>query len=79
MKHSAGKASAIQLNKRSPANGLQVASPAQELESWRNNVRDHPLNVYIGKRRVVHTGNWLVKVSPNWTAVQDSAVHLLTH
>ncbi|KAK9853353.1 hypothetical protein WJX84_011893 [Apatococcus fuscideae] len=40
---------------------LQVASPAQELESWRNNVRDHPLNVYIGKRRVVHTGNWLVK------------------
>ncbi|KAK9827501.1 hypothetical protein WJX74_006134 [Apatococcus lobatus] len=39
---------------------LQVAAPAQELASWRNNVREHPLDLYIGKRRVVHTGNWLI-------------------
>lgn len=42
---------------------MQVASPAQKLARWRNNVKDHPLDLYIGKRRVVHTGNWLINVS----------------
>ena len=42
---------------------MQVASPAQKLASWRNSVREHPLDLYIGKRRVVHTGNWLINVS----------------
>ena len=41
---------------------MQVASPAQKLARWRNNVKDHPLDLYIGKRRVVHTGNWLINV-----------------
>lgn len=42
---------------------MQVTAPAQKLQRWQQRIKDSPLDLYIAKHRVVHTRNWLIRVS----------------
>ena len=41
----------------------QVTAPARQLQRWQHRVKQNPVKLYIGNRRVVHTQNWLVRVT----------------
>ena len=44
---------------------LQVTAPAvHKLQRWQQRIKDSPFDLYVANRRVVHTKNWLVRVSP---------------
>ncbi len=41
---------------------LQVSAPARRLLSWRHKIEAKAVDIYFGRRRVIHASNWLVKV-----------------
>ena len=40
----------------------QVSTPARRLLSWRHKIEAKAVDIYLGRRRVIHANNWLVKV-----------------
>ena len=41
---------------------VQVTAPARRLLSWRHKIKAKAVDIYFGRRRVIHANNWLVKV-----------------
>ena len=41
---------------------MQVSAPARRLLSWRHKIEAKAVDIYFGRRRVIHANNWLVKV-----------------
>ena len=41
---------------------MQVSAPARRLLSWRHKIEAKAVDIYFGRRRVIHANNWLAKV-----------------
>lgn len=55
---------------------MQVTAPAKKLQRWQQRVRDNPVDFYVANRRVVHTRNWLIRVSKHLQTDTHEFFHL---